>query len=305
MPEISIPKHQKNRGFSLVEILIVLGILIILMGMAVPAFRVFQKSSDLDGQAEKIIDTLRLAQNKTVASEESAQYGVYFDNSVWPNKYTLFRGSDYSLRNASFDVAHNLPSQIEIHEIDLGGGGGIYFEKLTGYTSSSASFGKISIRLKDDVSKTKTVYIENSGLAGLTLPAIPLDTGRLSDSRHIHFDYNRTINTANEKIVLDFTTVNQEIVIADNLKDGQIYWEGVVNVDGSDQKIKIHTHRLNSFDTQFCVHRDRRYDDKALTISISGDLIGESLINYTDAGQETRGTSANLTIGSDGDPKRQ
>ena len=84
----------------------------------------------------------------------------------------------------------------------------------------------------------------------------------------------------------------KEILIADNLEDNQIYWEGEIDVGGETQKLKIHTHRLNAPDTQFCIHRDRRYNNKALNIDISGDGgVTPNLIGYNSEGQTTKGSS--------------
>ena len=278
---------MKEKSFTLVEILTIVGILIVLTALSVPAFRFFQKESDLNNSAEEIIDTLRLAQNKTISSEGASQYGVHFE----AGEYVLFKGATYNPAAIENEI-HNLPGSVEISEVELvGGGSEVVFDRVTGTTNQS---GKVVLRLKTDISKTKTIYIENSGQVGLTNPAVPSDTNRVKDSRHVHFDYSRAIAASSEKLILTFTydtsTVTQEIVIADHLKDGQIYWEGEVEVAGSIQKLKIHTHRLNNPDTQFCVHRDRRYNNKALEIKISGDTSG-NLIQYSADGLTTAGTS--------------
>jgi len=132
----------------------------------------------------------------------------------------------------------------------------------------------------------------------LTAPTFPSTTGLIKDSRHVHFDYNRFIDTLNEKLILTFdSTITKEIIIANYLTGGQIYWEKEVDVGGEIQKLKIHTHRLNDpiLGTQFCVHRDRRYNNKVLTITISGDPTGSppgELIKYTTTGDETQGSSS-------------
>jgi type II secretory pathway pseudopilin PulG len=274
---------MKRKSFTLVELLVIIGILIVLTAIAVPFLRYFQKESDLNNSAEEIINILRVAQNKTLASETAATYGVYFDISSTPHQYILFKGTSFSLRDDSFDEIHKLPKSIEIYEINLNGGNEVVFERVTGESWQS---GNVSLRLTTDFTKTKTIYIENSGKAGLTPPSVP--TGeRIKDSRHVHFDYSRVIDTATEKLTLTFDTAFiEEIIISDYLKDGQIYWEGEVDVDGEIQKIKIHTHRLNSPDTRFSIHRDRRYNTKPLKIEISGDSSG-ALIEYSSDGLST------------------
>ena len=276
---------------TLTQLLIIIGILTILTVISAPAFRYFQKESDLNNNTEEIMNTLKLAQNKTLASEEASQYGVYFDILTPPCQYTLFRGSDYASRNSLFDKVSNLAQTVEIYQIDLGGGSEVVFDRLTGATSQP---GSASLRLISEPSRAKSIYVENSGKVGLINPSTPSDANRVKDSRHIHFDYDRTISTADEKIVLTFTydssNLIEEVIIADNMQEGQIYWEGEIDVDGEIQKLKIHTHRLNSPDTQFCIHRDMRYNNKALVITISDDASG-TIVEYSVDGLSTNATS--------------
>ena len=282
-------------GFTLIELLVIVGISLILVVLAFPNFCFFGKESDLNNSAEEIINTLRIAQNKTLASEGASQWGVYFETSTSPHQYILFKGRSFATRDTSADETHELPKSIEIYEIDLWGGNEVVFERVTGNVSSTSQFGKVSIRLKMDPTKNKTVYIENSGLVGLINPSTVSDLERVKDSRHVHFDYSRSISTSTERIILTFTydssTTTEEIIIADNIKDNQIYWEGEVNVGGEIQKLKIHSHRLNDpiSGTQFCIHRDRRYNSKALKVEISGDT--GDLIKYDQDGQTTKGNS--------------
>jgi type II secretory pathway pseudopilin PulG len=284
-----------RKGFTLIEALLIIGILFILFFVAFPNFRFFQKESDLKDSSEEIINTLRLAQSKTLASEGASRWGVYFETSTLPHQYILFKGESFANRNVLADEIHKLPNSIEIYEIDLWGGKEVVFEKVTGYASSTSQVGKVSIRLKSDPTKNETIYIENSGLVRLTNPTSVSDSERIKDSRHVHFDYTRQISTSTEAIILTFTygasTTVKEIIIAENMKDNQIYWDGEVNVGGEIQKLKIHTHRLNDpiFGTQFCIHRDRRYNNRALKVEISGD--SGDLIEYDAEGGTEKGNS--------------
>ena len=150
------------------------------------------------------------------------------------------------------------------------------------------------MRLKADQTQTKTIYIETSGLSGTSSPLSPSDENRIRDSRHVNFNYSRLIDTASEKIILTFEGgIVSEIVISQNLVGGQLDWEGEVEVAGSTEKLKIHTLLLNDpFNfTQFSIHRDRRYNIKALTITIDGDSTGY-LVNYSADGSAADSTSS-------------
>lgn len=289
-----LKQNNFSLGLTIIELLTIVAILTILTSISIPLLRIFQKESDLTNTAEEIINVLRLTQNKTLASQETSQWGIYFSISISPQEYILFKGSDYSSRDPSYDLIHKVPEDIEIYEVDLAGGGTeVVFERVTGTTNYS---GSISLRLKEDALKTRQVIVEQSGKVVSSQEAAPSDTARIKDSRHVHFDYNRSIDTLNEILTLTFTynasSETRDIIIADNMKGGQIYWEGEVDVVGSIQKIKIHSHRLNDagLGTEFCAHRDERYNDKALTIEISGDGSG-NLIQYDEEGQTSQGTS--------------
>ena len=286
-----------KKGFTLIEILVIIGIMVILVALAIPSYRFFQKESDLNNSAEEIINTLRLAQNKTLASEEASKYGVYFDAVSTPNQYTLFKGENYASRDSSFDEIHKLSSFLEIYEISLAGGGSeVVFDRISGTTSQ---FGSMSIGLKDNPAKTKTIYIASSGQVELTSVFTPTDAERVKDSRHVHFTYNQdaTITLTLYLIFPDYPTDNYDISFQDylNPEKTEFYWEGSILVgpagDKTEQKLKIHTHSLDITNTLFCVHRDRRYSDKALEITLDD----QNLINYTADGQTTKGSSIHVT----------
>jgi prepilin-type N-terminal cleavage/methylation domain-containing protein len=278
---------KNNSGFTLVELLIVIAIFIIIYGLAVQAFSLFRKEGELSNSAEEILNILRLAQSRTLASEGASQYGVYFDTTPNHQQYTLFKGSSYVSRNPPSDEVREIPKSVDLYEVSLGGSQEVVFDRLVGDTKN---FGKISLRLKSDNSKTKTIAIQSSGKITLGEEAAPTDNGRIKDSRHVHFNYSRLIDTTTENLILTFTydssTVIQTVPISSNMSAGQIYWEGEVNVNGQNQKIEIQTHYLNNPDTLFSIHRDRRFNNKALTISISGDSSG-NLIEYSADGLTT------------------
>jgi Tfp pilus assembly protein FimT len=68
---------MKN-SLTLIEALLIIGILFILFFVALPNFRFFQKESDLNDSVEEIINTLRLAQNKALAFRRSQSMGSLF-----------------------------------------------------------------------------------------------------------------------------------------------------------------------------------------------------------------------------------
>lgn len=285
------------RGITFIELLMVVGILIVLGAVAIPTIFDFQKESALNDSAREIISTLELARSKTLASEGAERWGVYFTTSTSPEQYTLFRGEDFFSRTTSSDEVSKVSLTLEFSEINFGGEQEIVFDRITGETSQT---GRVSLRLKDKPSKVRTIYVESSGRAVLSTSFVS-DNDRLKDSRHVHFNYTRQITTSTEKLILTFEGgVIEEIVIANYIRQGQFFWEGEVEVGGETQTLKIHSHRLNNPDTQFSIHRDRRYNNKALDIDIDGDpdypTLSPTLIRYGAAGAFTKGNSIYVSV---------
>lgn len=271
-------EKQNSLGITLIELVITIGILIILSTMAIPFFWYFQKKSDLNNNTEEIVNILRLAQNKTLASESASNYGVYFES----DKFVLFKGTNYDPLSEDNNI-RNLSENLEIYEIILTGGGlAIVFDRVVGTTSQ---FGSISLRLKTNPSKSQTIYIENSGQVGLTSLSIPSDESRIKDSRHVHFNLVWSIQNATT-LKFNFVNASQietiDMVNYFNVDETEFDWEGMFNVNEVDQTFRIHTHSLSAFDTLLCIHRNRNNGNNTekVTISIIDGGIEKDIVYY-------------------------
>lgn len=291
-------KNKSKRGFTLIEISIIVALIGILLSVSLAGFVFQRKATDLKGSAEEVINILRLAQSKTLGSTDNAQYGVYFSNSISPNQYILFTGANYASRNPSLDIVYSLPGTMEFYSINFNGGNELVFEKLTGETNLP---GQLSLRIISDPSQSQSVFVSGSGAVSLLSPIAESDSNRVKDSRHVHFDYSRPsfvscpLTDASLSLYFDGAgTPQQTISFCNNLIGGQLFWEGTVSVAGSDQIIQIRTHYLQDINypngTQFSVHRDRRFNDKSFRVTISGDSSGD-IINYSADGLTTNYSS--------------
>lgn len=299
---------MQKYGFTLSELLIIIAVFSLLFLLGIPALHLFQRETSLKDAAEEIKNVLLLAQSKATSSEGSRPHGVFFNSSSTPPEYTLFRGDTFSLREASFDLVYQLPKTIEFSQIDFASGSEVVFQKLT---REATQPGFLVLRIKSQPENTRTVSVNASGAVFVGTLVAPSDSERLTDSRHVHFDYNRVIDTSattSENFILTFTgnsgPFTKTVKISDYLQAGNFVWVGSVTVDGEVQQIEIRTHRLNNPDTQFSITRDRRKNTKALKIELSADTSG-TLIEYSANGQETRGTSSFLAPGTAGTPQRQ
>jgi type II secretory pathway pseudopilin PulG len=277
------------KGLTLTELLVVIAIAVLLGGLALPALRVAQKNSELDSAAESLVSVLRLAQNRTLASEGASQYGVFFDTAASPHKYTLFKGATYEGRDVAADETHILPRGVEMSAVAIPQSA-VVFTRVTG---AVVNMGLVTLRLVAFPAKQESVYVSGSGtIQKTTVQAVSYED-RQKDSRHVHVEYaGRAIAIQTESVRLVFPSTTHAIATASNMQDGQIFWEGDIVVDGETQTLLIQTHRLNDpmLGTQFSIIRDKSKNTKALTIEISGDSTG-NLIRYDAQGQTTQGNS--------------
>ena len=147
-----------RKGFTLVEFLITLSILAVLTTIIFIPMSALRNSKALQITAEDILSLLNEARDNTLSAKDSYAYGTRFESS----RAVLFRGTSYSSSDPSNKTA-DIDGAVEISNISLAGGGQeVLFQRLTGKTSQS---GTITIRLKSNVSKTKTILIEASGVA--------------------------------------------------------------------------------------------------------------------------------------------
>jgi len=293
-----LEQNWKSRGFTMIEVIVIIVMFSVLSLIVITNFALQKQKTDLKSNVQDVVSILRLAQSKTLASTDSNQYGVYFDDLALPNSYVLFKGESYASRDPSFDVAYVLLATMEFSSISFSGGNEVVFDKLTGTTSQA---GSLDVRMKLDISQSETIFISNSGSIDFSAPVAPSDTNRVKDSRHAHFDYNRAnfVNcpTTDATLSLYFDgagTPQQIISICSNLVSEKLEWQGTVSVAGSNQTVEIDTHYLQDAGypngTQFSVHRDGRLNTKSLRITISGDISGD-LINYSANGLTTTYTS--------------
>lgn len=136
------------KGFTFVEFLLVMTIIVVLLTLTIPLGIRFYKSQQLDATTEEVIQSLRRAQLKSMSQAEHS-FGVYV-GSGQSGQYVLFRGSSYASRDDEeiFDVSIS---------ISFSGLSEIVFSKIEGIPSVSGD-----IILTSDVG-VRTVNINQSG----------------------------------------------------------------------------------------------------------------------------------------------
>ncbi len=139
------------QGFTLVEILIAVAIIVLITAVIIWPFAAFRNAKLLDGAAEDIISLLDEARTRTLSSDGAIQYGVYFESA----KITLLPDNK--------EVA--LHNSLIISDINLTGGDTtVMFKRLTGATDQS---GAVTVSLSADNSQQRVVTISPAGSIGI------------------------------------------------------------------------------------------------------------------------------------------
>jgi prepilin-type N-terminal cleavage/methylation domain-containing protein len=147
---------MNRRGFTLIEMLIVITIMGILVVSVLTIFTKINSSQAIDKDAQLLVETLRQAQSQTLSSQNASQYGVH----IATTSVTLFTGTTYSssdTSNKSFLFnTRDIVSTISL----IGGSTNVVFKRLTGETDQSGTITLFS----PAASSTKTVTIYKTGV---------------------------------------------------------------------------------------------------------------------------------------------
>lgn len=133
--EIEMGSHLKvlqgGRGFSLIELLIVIAIGTVLLALTLPVGFSFYRSVISDDVAEEIATTLRKASEEARMGKNDIVHGVYFGSST----VTHFQGVSYALRVAPADEVTGLQPAVTL----TGFPAEVTFAKVTGMPSATGT----------------------------------------------------------------------------------------------------------------------------------------------------------------------
>ncbi len=126
------------KGFTLLEILIVLSIVVILSAAGVSGYRTFGKSVEISSLTQSISAELRLMQAKSMSGESGLKWGVHFVNGA-TDYYELFSTpTDYASASTTVTATTTLPRNVSFLEPTSGQSKDIIFNKITGNTTATS-----------------------------------------------------------------------------------------------------------------------------------------------------------------------
>lgn len=116
---------RNSNGFSLLELIVVIGIVILIFNVSSSGFNSYKMHSNLELAAGGVVEAIRLAQASAQSGKGDSKWGV----EILSNQVVVFKGDSYATRITSADELLNFSSGIVPSGISE-----IVFEKNSGTT---------------------------------------------------------------------------------------------------------------------------------------------------------------------------
>ena len=258
-----------RRGFTLIEIAVVIGIMALVGALAMASFAASRRARDLAVSGQNVLSVLSTAAARAAAGQDGLEWGVRLESA----RFILFSGASYA--GSANTTIYNLPASVQIANIALvGGGQEIVFHRLDGRTDQAGAF---DVQVIGSASQVFSVTIDPSGRAYQTGTAPAISGTRVIDARHRNFALGWTIKNAT---TLRLTWSNPpgadvilDIAMAPAIPRTTFDWSGTTAVGGQNQTLRIHAPSITDTNTILSVDRDCRYNNKKLTIAIDTKTI--------------------------------
>lgn len=121
---------MRQHGFTLVEILLSVGILAALAGLSLPVYMSFVARNDLAVSAQDLASLVRRAELYSRSGHDDSAWSVHFASG----SAVLYKGSDYAGRDTAHDETMPIPATVTV-----AGLGTVTFAKLTGQPSTTGA----------------------------------------------------------------------------------------------------------------------------------------------------------------------
>ena len=136
------------RGFTVFEILIVMGIFTIMVGIAAPTQLGFYLNYQFDSETDLLTALLHQARNLSMVNYNEASHGLY----VLSDQFVVFEGDSYAARVQANDKKYPRNTDVAVS-----GATEIVFTSLSGATAST------TFNL-NDTRKSRDIFVNPEGL---------------------------------------------------------------------------------------------------------------------------------------------
>lgn len=137
-------------GFTLLEVMLVIGILGLIVGLAIPFYQSFQLSTQLDNTSRELMRAFRQAQTRAMASESFSAFGVHLEQQ----KFVVFKGDTYSVADPANEVTE-MPGVVSLSSLTSD----VIFTKVKGYPNTTAT-----VTVSTPYGESRTITINEEGV---------------------------------------------------------------------------------------------------------------------------------------------
>jgi prepilin-type N-terminal cleavage/methylation domain-containing protein len=157
------------RGFTLIEVLLVMGVTSILLVMGTINMLGYIGGQNLESEARAITALLRDAQSKAMSQEAESRWGVYLYNNAGEQRdyYVIFQADEALVSSSTYtDVPgtslerKTMRSNVEFTSPAEATSTIILFTKVSGQPNASTT---AILQRVDNASSQKTIYISGNG----------------------------------------------------------------------------------------------------------------------------------------------
>lgn len=132
-------KDYNKKGFTLLELMLVVGILAILSSISINIYFSFTMNTELRTFGEMLIFDLKSVRAKSMAGERGMKWGVHFINTSSNYYETFYTPTNYADVSTTIDITVYLPARIYFTIPASGNSSTIIFNKILGTTADTST----------------------------------------------------------------------------------------------------------------------------------------------------------------------
>lgn len=142
---------SNKNGFTIIELLTVIGAISILTAIGVPTYNTISKNVTLNNYAQEIVSSLRTAQNLSLSSQDDANWGIRFEQY----QYVL----------CSEDCSNDITTYVINNGAEITTVGSVVFNRLSGSLNTDyTTITSIEVKLGG---QEKTIEVDDVGKISL------------------------------------------------------------------------------------------------------------------------------------------
>ena len=147
-----------TNGFTILEVLIVIGIMLVVGATMLPISGNFAVSSQLDDSLISVSNTVRTARERSLSGLNNSAHGVYFEENInSQDRIILYQGASYASRDQLYDQIRTFDDSMDM-ESSISGND-LNFSKGLGVPNSTGT-----ITITHDVNGARNVTINRFGV---------------------------------------------------------------------------------------------------------------------------------------------